>query len=271
MRMLRNGRGAALAVAWVLAAAGSADELHSALCLHGCPAGSAETNDVLVRSIYVLSSNDTTKFADWVAYRVTEGSIGATQDRRWKADPELAERETLEPDDYRRANAVLKTDRGHQAPLASFTGTEDWETTNYLSNITPQKSALNQGPWKDLEEAERDLAKARGKAGVYVVTGPLHERGMPRMPEADEAHLVPSGSWKVVGVEDGDDIRLAAFVFDQETARRESHCDGDKRARLREVETRTGLDFMHGLDAGQQDALELGEGTLFEELGCGLQ
>ena len=117
--MLRNGQGAALVVAWVLAAAGSADELHSALCLHGCPAGFPETNDVLVRPIYVLSSNDTTKFADWVAYRVTEVSIGATRERRWKADPELAARETLEPDDNRRANAVLKTDCGHQAPLAS--------------------------------------------------------------------------------------------------------------------------------------------------------
>ena len=45
-----------------------ASELHSGLCLDGCPAGAAPTNDVVVRGIYVLSSNDTTKFADWVAY-----------------------------------------------------------------------------------------------------------------------------------------------------------------------------------------------------------
>ena len=51
----------------------------------------------------------------------------------------------------------------------------------------------------------------------------------------------------------------AALVFDQDTARSDSHCDGDKRARLR------------GLETGRQDALEVGEGTLFEELGCGSQ
>ena len=37
-----------------------------------------------------------------------------------KADPLLEDPETLEPADYKDANRVLKTNRGHQAPLASF-------------------------------------------------------------------------------------------------------------------------------------------------------
>ncbi len=64
-----------------------AQEIHTTHCLHGCPAGAPVTNDLIVREIYVLSSNDTTKFADWVAYRVTEDTIGPTQSRNWKADP----------------------------------------------------------------------------------------------------------------------------------------------------------------------------------------
>ena len=123
---------------------------------------------MVVRSIYVLSSNDTTKLADWVAYRVTEETIGATAARRWKADPALADAETLEPDDYRDANAAHGTHRGHQAPLASFTSTADWETRNYLSNITPQKSDLNQGPWKGLENAVRDFANGGGYDGASM-------------------------------------------------------------------------------------------------------
>ena len=122
----------------------------------------------MVRSIYVLSSNDTTKLADWVAYRVTEETIGATAARKWKADPALADAETLEPDDYRDANAAHGTHRGHQAPLASFTSTADWETRNYLSNITPQKSDLNQGPWKGLENAVRDFANGGGYDGASM-------------------------------------------------------------------------------------------------------
>lgn len=61
-------------------------ELHTFHCLHGCPVGAPGTNDVVVREIYTLSSNDLTKMADWVAYRVTKESIGQSGDRDWRAD-----------------------------------------------------------------------------------------------------------------------------------------------------------------------------------------
>ena len=246
----------------------AAVELHTELCLYGCPAGAAQTNDVIVRPIYVLSSNDSTKFADWVAYRVTENSIGPTASRRWKADHVLAEVETLEPRDYRGANRALGTDRGHQVPLASFTGTPHWETTNLLSNITPQRSALNQGPWRVLEEAVRDLAKRRGEDGAFVMTGPLFEQVMPSMPGADEDHRVPSGYWKVVAVDDGGDTKVAGFVFGQGTGRDASHCEDEHLATVREIESRTGLDFFHALASERQDAIEMGVPTLLAELGC---
>lgn len=256
------------AVASMLGEGGIAGELHADLCLHGCPAGASPTNDVVVREIYVLSSNDATKLADWVAYRVTAHTIGPTAERRWKADPALSGAETLEPDDYRGANAALGTDRGHQAPLASFTGTDAWETTNYLSNITPQRSALNRGAWARLEDAVRGLARERGGAAVHVVTGPLYEGNMGVLPGADEAHVVPSSYWKIVAVGDGDGVRVAAFAFGQDTPRSASHCDADQAVSVREVERRTGLDFFHGLDPQDQRRLESGPGDLYADLGC---
>ena len=45
VRALNRGRAVAFVVAWAVAAAGSGSELHSALCLHGCPAGSPVTED----------------------------------------------------------------------------------------------------------------------------------------------------------------------------------------------------------------------------------
>ena len=265
------GIGSVALIVLVVGMNGAAGELHSYLCPYGCPAGQSQTNDTVMREIYVLSSNDRTKLADWVAYRVTADSIGSTAARRWKADPALAEAETLEPDDYRGANAALKTDRGHQAPLASFTATPWWETTNYLSNITPQRSALNQGPWKELEDAVRGLARDRGDRGVFVMTGPLFERAMAPLPQADEAHLVPSGYWKIVTVDDEGNPRVAAFAFEQETDRRASYCQVEHVTSVRMIEARTGLDFFHALDAGRQDALEMGPPTLLEALGCGAE
>jgi endonuclease G len=193
-------------------------EIHSKHFFYGCPRGTQATNDLIIRDIYALSSNDQTKFADWVAYRLDEESVrgDATTRRNFKADPWLDDAETLEKDDYNGAWEDLGVDRGHQAPLASFKGTDCWAETNYLSNITPQKSALNQGPWKRLEEKVRDLVEA-GHV-VYVMTGPLYERGLPPLPGADEPHEIPSGYWKIIALET-DSVMCASFMFDQETPR----------------------------------------------------
>ena len=50
---------------------------------------------------------------------------------------------TLAPADYTDSNKQLRVDRGHQAPLSSFAGTPFGTDIDYLSNITPQASALN--------------------------------------------------------------------------------------------------------------------------------
>ena len=146
------------------------------------------------------------------------------------------------PDDYRGANAALHTDRGHQAPLGSFTGTAHWLDTNYLSNITPQSSALNQGPWVRLETAVRALARQTTVEAVYVMTGPLYERQMPALPGADEPHRVPSSYWKIVAIQDGSTISATAFIFDQNTPRSANMCDHVETVDT--VEQRSGLDFL---------------------------
>ena len=255
-------------VVTILTMPANAQEIHADLCLHGCPSGSPATNDIVIRGVYILSSNDTTKFADWVAYRVTESTIGATAARVWKPDPWLADNETLEPKDYTGAFFALKTDRGHQVPLASFTRVHNWEATNYLSNITPQKSALNRGVWVKLENAVRRLAKQPDTAAVYVMTGPLYEREMPVMPKADESHRVPSGYWKIITTEKNGVIKSAALLFDQETERKAKFCEERFITSVRTIESKTGLNFFHALTPTQQDTLETGPATLLPELGC---
>ncbi|PZU78649.1 MAG: endonuclease [Sphingomonas sp.] len=210
-------------------------ELHTFHCLHGCPIGAPGIDDIIVREIYTLASNDLTKMADWVAYRVTPDSIGPSGERKWAADPWLDPGETLEKEDYDDAPKTLGIDRGHQAPLAGQSGTPFAADTNILSNITPQGAALNQGPWQRLEAKENDLATTRNIA-VYVLTGPLFERVMPPMPKADERHRVPSGYWKVLVTADG---RLAAFIMDTTAPRTLDHCAA--RVTLDEVELRSRL------------------------------
>lgn len=248
--------------AWVAAASiAVADdaEIHTFHCLHSCPMGTPATNDLIVREIYTLSSNDRTKFADWVAYRVTAETVGPSEGRRWQADPWLSDEETLEPADYDDAPRALSIDRGHQAPLAALSGTPFAEDTNILSNITPQRSALNQASWQRLEARERDLAtRETDPLALYVLTGPLYERVLQPlpMPGGAERHRVPSGYWKVIATEDG---RMSAFIFDQETPRGADYCD--MRVSLDEVELRTNLTLFPRLEERSFTALD-------DALGC---
>lgn len=243
-----------------------AQEIHSTHCLHGCPSGSSDTNDLIIREIYILSSNDMTKFADWTAYKVTAETIGPTMPRNFKADPLLDASETLEPEDYNEAHDTLHTDRGHQVPLASFTGTTHWTDTNFLSNITPQKSQLNNGAWGVLEARIRNLAQGEDIETVYVMTGPTYERNMPNLPKADEPHLVPSGYWKIVAVKDGHSVKVAAFFFDQDTPSGANICD--HLTTVDEIERKSGLDFFYDLDETKENQIESGPPTLESDFGC---
>lgn len=239
-------------------------EIHCKHFIYGCPIGAPETNDLIIRDIYALSSNDDTKLADWVAYRLDKETVNGDvkTKRKWKADPWLGDDETLEPGDYKGANAALKTDRGHQAPLASFKGTDSWHETNYLSNITPQKAALNQGPWRVLEDKVRKLTESYEH--VYVMTGPLYPvvldetLTLVNLPGADEEHRIPFAYWKIILVETPEakvlPIRICAFIFPQ-NAPRNSH-PTSYMATVEDIEARTGLDFFWELDDKFEENIE---------------
>ncbi len=237
-------------LSWTLVAAlvlpGSAwgqSEIYSKHFLYGYPTGTPATNDLIIRDLYALSNNDSTKFADWVAYRLTAAEVIGTLDlqRTWRADPWLAPNETLEPlpDDYEGAFHTQQYQRGHLAPLASFKGSADASQVDYYSNIVPQKVDLNEGPWQRLEQAERDIVCAGNV--LWVMTGPLYDGpAAAPLPDADEPHVVPTGFWKILAKADGG-LSVAAFVFEQSTPRNDPVVN--HLTTVATIESRTGLDF----------------------------
>lgn len=209
-------------------------------------------------------NNAETKLADWVAYRVVSKNFDCDKStkRNWKRDPDLNRQETLIPKEYDEANVTLSVDRGHQAPLGSFKCHADAQMTNYLSNITPQFSKLNQGSWKKLEAAVRKLSESG--TDVWVITGPLYEWPMAKLPSPKKIHAVPSAYWKIVAVLKDSVLRSSAFYFYQDTPKRAVYCDHMKTIDF--IEEKTGLDFFPNY--GGQDKLESSSALLKEELGC---
>lgn len=233
-------------------------------CLKGCPS-SSRGGRLLEREGWVLFNNPETKFADWAAYRVSPSTIGRSKPREWKADPDLPPEETLEPEDFRGAHDALRLDRGHQVPLASFSGVRNYQPLNYMSNVTPQRSVLNQKLWNLLEQAERKFV-LHHQAPLFVVTGPLYEEEMGLLPGADEPHRIPSGYFKVIAFVRGGRIETAAFIAEQSVGASESYCD--HAVTIDEVERRARLDVFPLLPEQEARALESEKGGLFQELGC---
>ena len=232
-------------------------EIHSKHFFYGYPHGTEPSNDLIIRDIYALSNNDNTKFADWVAYRLDKQTVFGQKvktQRNWKSDPWLEANETLEPSDYKGAHNMISTDRGHQAPIGSFKGTNDWHETNYLSNITPQKSDLNQHAWMKLENKIRELVKTNET--VYVMTGPVYSLNqILKLPNADEPHVVPSGYWKIVTIPKSfKKIHIAAFIFAQDTSKDANLMDHV--TNIDKIEQLTGLDFMPLMPLQAQNTLE---------------
>ena len=153
------------------------------------------------------------------------------------------------------------------APLASLAGVSDWESLNYLSNITPQKSDLNQGAWARLEDQERKLIDRADISSVYTVTGPLYERDMGKLPGTQKAHTIPSAYWKVIFINNSPAVNhYAAFLFDQNTPKGADFCQF--RVTVDEIEKRTGLIIWAGLPDDVQASLKSKPGVLPELMGC---
>ncbi|WP_416739238.1 DNA/RNA non-specific endonuclease [Pseudomonas sp. NFX71] len=237
-------------------------------CAVGCPSGGGEAT--ITRYAYTLNNNGSTKFANWVAYKITKDTPESNRPRNWKTDPDVPAGETLNPVDYNGAYVALGLDRGHQANLASMGGIADWQPLNYLSNITPQKEDLNRGAWALLENQERKLGKTPGIDAVYVATGPLYERTIGSLPGTNKIHTIPSGYWKVIftGSTPANGL-YAAFIMEQSTPRTANFCD--YQVTVNEIEERSGLTLWSDLPQDVQTALKSKQGQLPQKIGCSTQ
>ncbi|MEI7411080.1 DNA/RNA non-specific endonuclease [Pectobacterium aroidearum] len=230
-------------------------------CLVGCPTGGS--SQILIRDAYTLNNNASTKFANWVAYKMTSSSQASGRSRSWRQDPDLPASDTLAPAAYTGANAALVVDRGHQAPLAGLGGSSDWQSLNYLSNITPQKAALNQGAWVRLEDKERALSNS---TTVHTVTGPLFERSIATLPNAPSVQI-PSGYWKILFTGSSPaDGKFAAFIMDQDTPRAANFCNFQ--VTVSQIEQKTGLTIWSALPANVASTIKAQKGSLGSDLGC---
>lgn len=136
--------------------------------------------EIIYRDHFAVGWSPSLRRPVWVAYHVKpevpypeltskEKRMGFRQDRNAPRSPVAK--------DYTNSNY----DRGHMAPnraIASRYGRDEQEKTFLMSNIAPQRSNLNQGPWANLEMRIADLWTERyGEIWVIVGAVPGGRRG----------------------------------------------------------------------------------------------
>lgn len=244
----------ALLLLLALAGPAQAAELRIAHCLYGCPVGSSPENHLILRPIYALSYNTRNKVADWVAYRLTAGSIGIASSLSRQALADDFVEQTLTESDFVNADQVGLT-RAQFVPLVNFAGTPYWREVNYMSNAVARSRNLSQGAWYGLEWSIRNLVNREEE--VYILTGPIF-RETPELEGLDTAtpHRVPDAFFKIIVSADD---RSTAFIFDQGLPVHVHHCDN--RVEIEEIEAATGLQFF-------PESRRVGWGSLDDSLGC---
>lgn len=212
-------------------------------------------NYLLIKGIAAYSYNNSRGTANWASWRTTSSDLGESIPRpNFFPDEYLPEGFTrITPVDYIGSGY----DRGHLVPSADRFGDSSANLETFaMTNIVPQSAELNQFPWEKLESYSRRLVR-RGY-DLYTVAGCYGNKGRLR-----RKVTVPTNCWKTVVV-----LRGGETLADVDATTRVIAVDmpntlGIKgnwwetyRTTVRDIEAKTGYDFLSALPPQLQDILE---------------
>lgn len=229
-----------------VAAVAAGDKTH---VYGGAPRVGGGTVRLLANTGYVTGYSDELGDPLWAAYRVRdiEPREAPPRPSQFVVDTRTVAR--IDPEIYTRSGY----DRGHLAPnfvIATRYGPQAQEETFRMSNIIPQKHALNAGLWKQLEQ--RVAKSYPGRFGeVWVLAGPVFGE---RPEKLRRRVAVPEACYMIIVDESEGRVRAAAFLFPQDTPA-EAPLD-HYLTNIDEIERRTGLDFLSELPDPAETALE---------------
>ena len=212
---------------------------------------SQEPVTILKDTGYILGYSESHKDPLWVAYRLfrVDNPVAPERPTRFTVDDRTEAK--VRPQDYTRTGY----DRGHMAPnygIATRYGEQAQVETFLMSNIVPQKPALNRYVWKELEmKVAKDYANRLEE--VWVICGPVFDGDIEKLASGVE---IPDAFYKIIVDEENGHIRVLAFTMPQGV----DSGDKDRLAKflssVDEIERQTGLDFLYELPDEIEDALE---------------
>lgn len=209
-------------------------------------------NWLIERSQYALSYSQRRNVLNWASWRVDDRWLGQTQRQdNFRPDGGLPKGfYQATPGEYRRSGY----DRGHMVPSGDRTDTpQDNSITFLMTNIFPQASGNNRGPWRELEEYGRGLVYEEGKA-LYIIGGIYGEK------DKVGRVTVPGRVWKVIVVLDDIDDEITrdteVIAVDMPNSDRIESDWQIYRTTVDRIEIATGYDLLSDVPERTQAAVE---------------
>jgi DNA/RNA endonuclease G (NUC1) len=231
--------------------------------------GKPACNRYLYHREFVLCYDTERRVALWVMYELTKADVKKLARRNaFRTDPRLLPDESANCKDYVNTSKTITFDRGHTVPNADMNRSKVAQANTYfLSNMTPQYSRFNQGVWANLEGKVRTWVGAFGS--IYVISGSAFDADDDRRPDASEDAnwkkptkriAIPSHYYKILVRERSNgDLETLAVLLPHV---RKGLDDFDKfiedhLVSIREIRSRTGIQFFPSLVGARREALEL--------------
>ncbi|HEV2765271.1 MAG TPA: tandem-95 repeat protein, partial [Pyrinomonadaceae bacterium] len=221
---------------------------------------------------YALSYNNDKGTPNWTSWHLDSSWTTGVADRQNDFRPD----ETL-PAGFKRVASgynfnTYGFDRGHMVPSADRTSSEEDNSATFLmTNMVPQASGNNQGPWADLENHLRTLLGGTANE-LYVLSGGHGTGGTSTTGNWDSINdtagnsvAVPNLTWKVVMVlprANGDDVARvndSTRTFAVTMPNKDNIRNDDWRkylATVDQVEALTGYDFFSNVPEAVQAVIE---------------
>ena len=193
---------------------------------------------VLNRGEFMIGWSPSLRHPVWAAYHVVRDARFESLKRPKNFQKDRSVASSPAATDYARSGY----DRGHLVPnraIVTRYGPDAQEKTFLMTNISPQRPALNRGPWREMEQRIADLWTARfGEIWVIVGTvSPVAERTTLESTTID----VPQQYYMLIAAQDNDGVRALAVLLPQ-TAE-VSDFPVHNIVTIKELEAATGLKF----------------------------
>jgi len=156
---------------------------------------------LFITHLYIAAIDVERHSPSWIVYKVSRGDFNENHmERHWRTHfPQ-----SLEAADYKKSGYQI----GHLYAVASVDALRHAYEVNYTDVCAPMRPKLNGDYFAKYEQLIRDLADQYGE--VYVMVRCLWRKPMPRLPNADEPHEIPSHF--LVRISYGDTVAERTFA-----------------------------------------------------------